>query len=208
MKAIKAKTTSKPKLLPINKILLMNIVQAVNRLDWADKLLFNTIILITYYGCFRIGEVVKSQTLKHTIHLEHLRIIRSKGMWSLKINLPTFKHSQEPATLIIPQANSGPCPVKHMLEYLKVRGSSPGPVFLHTNGNVVERGYVAKSLKLALKLVGKNPDLYNNHSLRIGRASDLASWGIPDHVIRKTGRWSSDAYLKYIRFADFKVPNL
>ena len=47
---------------------------------------------------------------------------------------------------------------------------------------------------------------YNTHSLWVGRATDLALAGTPDHVIRKTGRWSSNAYLNYIRFDVFQLP--
>jgi hypothetical protein len=40
---------------------------------------------------------------------------------------------------------------------------------------------------------------YSSHSFRIGAATTAASAGIPDHLIKTLGRWSSNAYLLYIR---------
>jgi hypothetical protein len=37
------------------------------------------------------------------------------------------------------------------------------------------------------------------HSFRIGGATILAAAGYPDHVIKLAGRWSSDAFLTYVR---------
>ena len=47
---------------------------------------------------------------------------------------------------------------------------------------------------------------YNTHSFRVGKASDMAVAGVPEAVIRKAGRWSSDAFKRYIRFTLFKMP--
>ena len=37
------------------------------------------------------------------------------------------------------------------------------------------------------------------HSLRIGGSSQLHLSGVPVHKIKEMGRWSSDAFKKYIR---------
>ena len=38
-----------------------------------------------------------------------------------------------------------------------------------------------------------------SHSFRIGHASDLASMGIPNDIIKRLGRWKSNAVAGYIR---------
>ncbi|CAB4006783.1 Retrovirus-related Pol poly from transposon 412 [Paramuricea clavata] len=38
-------------------------------------------------------------------------------------------------------------------------------------------------------------------SFRIGAATSTAAAGIPDHLIQSLGRWTSQAYLRYIRTA-------
>ena len=42
----------------------------------------------------------------------------------------------------------------------------------------------------------------NTHSFRIGGASAAASAGIPDSQTQILGRWSSDAYRRYLRLSD------
>ena len=49
--------------------------------------------------------------------------------------------------------------------------------------------------------------MYNTHSLRAGRATDLAIVGTPDAIIKETGRWTSNAYVKYVRFNSFVLPD-
>ena len=41
--------------------------------------------------------------------------------------------------------------------------------------------------------------------LRIGGASAAASAGVPDSTIQILGRWSSDAYRRYLRISDETV---
>ena len=54
------------------------------------------------------------------------------------------------------------------------------------------------------------PDLpnINTHSFRIGGASAAASAGVPDSQIQILGRWSSDAYRRYIHVSDNLVLQL
>ena len=207
MRALKAKTTFKPKLLPLRFETLKNLIDICQSYSETTHLtLLPAVLLFTYHGCFRIGEVVKSNDLRHTLHMKDISFTESEGKEEVRITLPTYKHSSEPATLTIPASRDKYCPVRYLHNYLQVRGNQPGPIFLMPNGSPVNRAFIASRLKELLIISGKNPALYNTHSLRIGRASDLAARGTPDHLIRHTGRWSTEAYLGYIRFADFKTP--
>ena len=55
-----------------------------------------------------------------------------------------------------------------------------------------------KELKTACAAIGLNPALFATHSLRRGSVSDQFWNGIPDKVIKYSGRWKSNAFETYI----------
>ena len=54
-------------------------------------------------------------------------------------------------------------------------------------------------IKSTVASIGLNPVLYSGHSCRAGGATDLFAAGIPYYVVKKYGRWASDAALIYYR---------
>ena len=40
---------------------------------------------------------------------------------------------------------------------------------------------------------------FGSHSFRIGAATTAAAAGVPDHLTQVLGRWTSNAYMPYIR---------
>ena len=63
------------------------------------------------------------------------------------------------------------------------------------------------SLNLSLNWAGCNTKLYKTHSLRIGRATDLASQGASQDEISRMGRWFSSTVKNYIRVPIIRVMN-
>ena len=55
-----------------------------------------------------------------------------------------------------------------------------------------------KELKTACAAIGLNPALFATHSLRRGSVSDQFANGVPDKVIKYSGRWRSNAFEAYI----------
>jgi hypothetical protein len=55
-----------------------------------------------------------------------------------------------------------------------------------------------KELKAACAGIGLNPVLFATHSLRRGSVSDQFANGVPDKVIKYSGRWRSNAFEAYI----------
>ena len=91
------------------------------------------------------------------------------------------------------------CPVYLLSKYLKIRGSKPGPLFVHKNGIGVPYNKFASKLKQYIGKAGLNPKYYGTHSFRIGRCTDLVQDGFSAAQIKSIGRWHSYAYRKYIR---------
>lgn len=67
-------------------------------------------------------------------------------------------------------------------------------------GVVVYSRMVAQQIhSKALQVLGLPWDNFAGHSFRIGAATAAAKAGIEDSVIQSLGRWSSAAFLTYIR---------
>ena len=56
-----------------------------------------------------------------------------------------------------------------------------------------------KKVRKALMAAGIDHNLYSGHSFRIRTATSAAAAGVPAHLIKTMGRWSSEAYHVYIR---------
>ena len=56
-----------------------------------------------------------------------------------------------------------------------------------------------RRIKKVVQLIGLDPSSYSNHSLRAGGATDLFVARVPYSIIKKMGRWKSDAALLYYR---------
>ena len=121
--------------------------------------------------------------------------------------LQSYKHGKEPITLTLaPARGQVHCPVKELMRYFVLRPPLGKTLFVNEAGELVTRSFVAKYLKLLVEWAGEDPSSYNTHSLRVGRASDLALAGACTDTIRRTGRWKSEAYLDYVRFNVFALP--
>ena len=99
---------------------------------------------------------------------------------------------------------SAVCPVRALFQFINVHRLLTGPLFMFRNGTYLTRRYMATLIQQAL------PQLphANTHSFRIGGASAAASVGVPDSTIQILGRWSSDAYRRYLRLPNSTVCNL
>ena len=84
------------------------------------------------------------------------------------------------------------------MNYLPLRGQSPGPLFLLSNGQPLSRSLLTHWLKDVFATAGIQGS-FSSQSFRIGAATVAARMGVPDHLIQAMGHWNSDAYNLYIR---------
>ena len=117
------------------------------------------------------------------------------------------KRSNSPKSLIIQATDSSDyCPVAALIDYWKVRPPHKGLVFQATNGPSVKRHYLSTNKILLVAMTGHDASRYDTHGLRIGRTTDIARAGVPDHIIKETGPWESHAYKLCIRSFVFPLP--
>lgn len=91
------------------------------------------------------------------------------------------------------------CPVAAILSFLVRRGRDPGPLFLFQDGTTLSRGRLVRHVHQALEQQGVPSSGVSGHSFRIGAATAAARAGLEDSLIQALGRWTSSAYLRYIR---------
>ena len=92
------------------------------------------------------------------------------------------------------------CPVTAVAAYLEIRPQTNSKaLFLHILGTPMSRSFFVRHLRVLLAATPYKGEKFNTHSFRIGRATDMLLAGASDATIQKIGRWSSNAYRKYLR---------
>jgi hypothetical protein len=93
-------------------------------------------------------------------------------------------------------SNTSACPIRLIKSYLRVRDenfiTSPG-LFITLNGSLPSRSWFMSRFRNYFDKT------FSGHSLRSGGATALAQSGHTMDYIKSAGRWSSDAFLIYVR---------
>ena len=126
---------------------------------------------------------------------------------SLKVTFLHYKHSyNQPPFSVIVQRQSSFCPVQFMLDYLKLRGNSLGPLFT-IGGLPVHRQYFCGLLTTAIKRCGLKPARYKGLNFSNQSCLSCGEGGMSDARIRVLGRWKSNAFLRYIQISSLSATN-
>ena len=91
------------------------------------------------------------------------------------------------------------CPVTAVLHYMALRGSTAGSFFIFKDGTPLTKSTFTARVREALRSLGYPEKNFAGDDFCIGAATAAASAGIEDSLIRTMGRWSSSAFLAYIR---------
>ena len=93
-------------------------------------------------------------------------------------------------------------PFSILCDYVNLRPptvSDAEQFFVFSDNAAVKPDQLRKILRLLIRNIGLQPELYNIHSLRIGRCRDLLKLGLSIETIKKIGRWRSNAVFAYLR---------
>ena len=178
------------------------------------KKLYKAMFLSAYYGLLRAGEVAKGS---HVLKAKDVHIGKNKRkllyiLWTskthtkgckpqmIKINSQP-KNTKKKKKSSINRANKH-CPYLAMKQYLRIRPeatSANEQFFVFRDGSPVTPNQLRSTLKMLLKNLNIESKLYNLHSFRIGRCTDLYKLGVSVETIKKIGRWKSNTVFKYLR---------
>ena len=82
-----------------------------------------------------------------------------------------------------------------------VRLMASAPLFHFEDGAPVTRRWLMSRVDVLLRSIHLDPSAYSSHSFRKGGAVSLQQQGVEDSIIRRAGRWRSDAFNLYVRHA-------
>ncbi len=100
------------------------------------------------------------------------------------------------------------CPVAGVMAYMVIRGNGEGPFFVFKDGSPLTKPKFTERVRDGLQRAGLPYLNFAGHSFRIGAATTAAKAGIEDSTIQILGRWSSAAFLSYVRTPRKRLANL
>ena len=109
--------------------------------------------------------------------------------------------------IVVGKTDNKLCPVSALLAYTAIRRSKPGFLFHFEDGRLLTKKRFVDAVRKALSLPGLNPKDYAGHSFRIGTATTAGACGLNDSTIQMLTKWSSSAYLVYIRTPRERLAN-
>lgn len=186
--------------LPITKQILSRLIAALTHIcpQQYTQVMLAAMFVTAFYAFMRIGEMAPRSRSASGACLQYDDVSLTGS--EVILSILRFKSSGKQGPQFIHlQSCSSPCPVQHMSSFLQQRDHQPGPLFVFPSGIPILRREFDNTLRQALQFCGLDSGRFKGHSFRIGAASAAAAAGKSDTQIRLLGRWSSDAFRKYIR---------
>ena len=152
-----------------------------------------------YHAALRVGEICTTPDSTHTLQHNHIKLTNARRPL-LVLKFQSRKHSTSPQRLVIGQpSNPLTCAFHWYQKYLRLRGHTANKAFLSQDGSPIRSSLLSYTLKRHLRALSLNPNHYNTHSFRFGRATDMAVQGYTGPQMSMVGKWKSDAYKRYIK---------
>ena len=163
--------------------------------------LYQSVLLLCYYGMMHIGEVTMSP---HVLRAMNVHMAKNKDKLLLilyssktqsqahrpqKIKITSFRHEERNGAKWVHRHF---CPFIKLRLYLRFRENYTSPqdqFFIFRDGQPLKPEHLTKVLRTMIKRIGLDPFYYSVHSLRIGRTSELIRFGVPVNEIERLGRW-------------------
>src|ERR1700680_1951716 len=149
-------------------------------------------------GLLRSGEFTSVRG-RSSLRMNALRIDKQKS--SMALTRPRDKTTSSPVHIHIAATHTATCPVDAMVRYLAYWCDIPSdaPLFEWSNGRPLSQRSLVVNMHRLLTAAGiPNSEQYTGHSFRRGGATALANSHTSMHVLKKAGRWSSNAAQLYI----------
>ena len=208
--AVKEATKCRRRPITLNMIILLRHAIATHP-TWSpyEKSLRWSLILLGYWGSFRMGELVSKEKFKYneSTSLLPTDIQFKEGCVAVWVRSPKiYSEGGDVVEVWSVAENPDLDPVAALICFMKQRHSIHGeakltPVFLHEDGSLYCNTELNKDLKNLLdqfpSLSSSTRECWSAHSFRAGLATLLSNLGFSEEQIKSWGRWRSNAYRAY-----------
>ena len=200
--------------LPIRKKLLHKLIHHTisfynNNNQSYLAILYKALFMAAYYGLLRISEVTETVG-QHAVQVSDVKmgVNKRKILFILRSSKTHGKYTKPQMVKITTSDfdrksyNPELCPYQALQDYIDIRPRYMNPTeqfFVFRDYTPVTGLHMRATLHLILKTMGYNETLFNCHSFRMGRSCDLLKYGVPVEVIKRLGRWSSNAVYRYLK---------
>lgn len=197
--------TPKPRL-PITPSILRR-VKAVwfSQGNTYEQVMLWAVAVTTFFSFCRLGEIVmeREDGYDPCSHLSYRDVATDSPKRPTIISLLLRRTKTDPirqgVKVVIGRTGDDLCPVAALLQYLSLRGSRQGPLFIRADGNPLTKAKFVSAVRSAMMEAKLPASDYTGHSFRIGAATTAAAAGLDDSIIQTLGRWKSSAYLLYVK---------
>ncbi len=171
---------------------------------WDERMLWAA-ASVCFFGFFRSGEITVpgDQSFDESCHLTAADVTidshRNPSMLRIRLKASKTDPFRVGVDVFVGWTGSPICPVTAMLEYVLIRGTRAGPLFLFKDGKLLTRSRFVERVRVALDKAGVDSRPFSGHSFRSGAATTAAKRGLGDSTIKLLGRWKSNAYQLYIK---------
>ena len=188
--------------LPITPSLLSQLHTFWESTGHPDRPALWAVAALCFAGFFRSGELLQTQDSQHVLSWGDVSIDSRDEPSVIEVHLRFSKCDQygRGVKVYVGRCESVHlCPVTAVTAYMANRGPNSGPFFCTGDGRALTKQRFICEMRQALLACGVDQAVYSGHSFRIGAATAAARAGLADSTIQMLGRWSSAAFLSYIR---------
>jgi len=175
------------------------------------------VALWAYHGCCRLGEAIPQSRglFNPTRHVTRaaaasFKPIARTNKVAFHLQIPWTKTAKRAGALIVvTETGDGLCPVAAIRNHLQVNSNAPpeAPFFAFVEGQesrVLDKMTFMRKCTPAWEAAGL-PSA-KGHSFRIGGCTRLLLLGVHPTMVAQQGRWSSAAFMRYMRDVKTLVP--
>ena len=188
------------------ELLLFEIERKLGTTQPYLETMYKTLFSLAYYGLMRVGELAWGD---HSIKAKNIQIAANKNkIFILLYSSKTHDKESKPQEIKISSNECTGlklkffCPFTLVRNFLQIRGDyalDGEQFFIMADKSPVAPVQVRNMLRMLITALNLNPQVYDCHSFRIGRSTDLLKFGFDVETIKRLGRWKSNAVYKYMR---------